>query len=80
MLSSIHCCAELTFFYIFLVCWPNIIVSENLRNIKSFMMCMFLAKAYQAEGIALPVAFWKQQKEYFDILTEGSAAFNYRYR
>lgn len=41
---------------------------------------MFLAKAYQAEGVALPVAFQKQQKEYFDILTEGSTAFSYRYR
>lgn len=41
---------------------------------------MFSAKAYQAEGTVPPVAFQKQQKEYFDILTEGSAAFSYRYR
>lgn len=41
---------------------------------------MFLAKAYQAEGVALPVAFQKQQKECFDILTGRSTAFSYRYR
>lgn len=41
---------------------------------------MFLAKADEAEEITLPIAFQKQQKEYFDILTEGSTAFSYRYR
>lgn len=41
---------------------------------------MFVAKVYQAEGIAPPLAFQKQQEEYFDVLTEGSAAVSYRYK